>query len=182
VLLETIKSPGIAHLSYLVGDGRSAAVIDPRRDWQVYVEIASRAGMQITHIFETHRNEDYAIGIYALRSAGLVELEVRPAGVGRNVIGGLIFGVGMALLGWCPGTAVGALGEGRLDALVGLAGMVVGGMLFAQVYPDAKRIYRLGHIGERTWWQMLGINPWLFIVPVCVALGALMWWFERVGL
>jgi len=178
VLLETIKSPGIAHLSYLVGDGRRAAVIDPHCIPDMWrASFGGDLAPRLTIAFLVG-----AIGIYALRSAGLVELEVRPAGVGRNVIGGLIFGVGMALLGWCPGTAVGALGEGRLDALVGLAGMVVGGMLFAQVYPDAKRIYRLGHIGERTWWQMLGINPWLFIVPVCVALGALMWWFERVGL
>lgn len=121
-------------------------------------------------------------GIYALRSAGIIKLEARPAGVGRNVIGGLIFGVGMALLGWCPGTAVGAVGEGRLDALVGLAGMIVGGMLFAYLYPQVKQVCTLGHIGERTWWQMLGINPWLFLLPVCAALVALMWWFERIGL
>jgi len=122
------------------------------------------------------------IGIYALRSLGLIELEVRPAGFGRNVIGGLVFGVGMGLLGWCPGTAVGAVGEGRLDALVGLAGMIVGGMLFAQLYPQVKQVYKLGHIGERTWWQMLGINPWLFLLPVSVAIIALMWWFESVGI
>lgn len=123
-----------------------------------------------------------SIGIYALRSAGIIELEVRPAGFGRNVIGGLVFGVGMALLGWCPGTAVGAVGEGRLDALVGLAGMIAGGMLFAHLYPRVKQVYTLGHLGERTWWELLAINPWLFIIPLNAALAALMWWFEQVGL
>ncbi|MCK8603822.1 MBL fold metallo-hydrolase [Desulfoferrobacter suflitae] len=62
MFLEVVRSQGLAHLSYIVGDGGRAAVIDPRRDWQIYVEIAYRQGAQITHIFETHRNEDYVIG------------------------------------------------------------------------------------------------------------------------
>ena len=58
MLLEKIKTPGLAHLSYLVGSGGQAAVIDPRRDCAIYVEKARAAGLEITHIFETHRNED----------------------------------------------------------------------------------------------------------------------------
>ncbi|MFO7906149.1 MAG: MBL fold metallo-hydrolase [Planctomycetota bacterium] len=59
---EMLYTPGLAHLSYIVGDGGQAAVIDPRRDIDVYLEIAGREGAQVTHVFETHRNEDYAIG------------------------------------------------------------------------------------------------------------------------
>ncbi len=62
MFLEKIKSPGIAHLSYILGDGDEAVVIDPRRDCDVYCDIASREGVTIRHIFETHRNEDYVIG------------------------------------------------------------------------------------------------------------------------
>jgi hydroxyacylglutathione hydrolase len=62
MFLEIIRSEGLAHLSYVLGDGRQAAVIDPRRDCRVYMDIAYRQGAQITHIFETHRNEDYVIG------------------------------------------------------------------------------------------------------------------------
>jgi len=62
MFLEKIKSEGVAHLSYMLGSGNSAAVIDPRRDIDVYLEIASEQSVNITHIFETHRNEDYAIG------------------------------------------------------------------------------------------------------------------------
>jgi len=62
MFLEKISSPGLAHLSYIIGDGDQAAVIDPRRDWHIYLEIAARQGARITHIFETHRNEDYVIG------------------------------------------------------------------------------------------------------------------------
>ncbi|HKK99061.1 MAG TPA: hypothetical protein VJ943_02345, partial [Desulfotignum sp.] len=39
-----------------------AVVIDPRRDCQIYTDIAARQGTRITRIFETHRNEDYVIG------------------------------------------------------------------------------------------------------------------------
>jgi hydroxyacylglutathione hydrolase len=62
MFLEKIKSQGISHLSYIVGDNGSAAVIDPRRDCDIYLETARRHGARITHIFETHRNEDYVIG------------------------------------------------------------------------------------------------------------------------
>lgn len=62
MLLEKIKTPGLAHLSYLVGSGGQAAVIDPRRDCAIYVEKARAQGLEITHIFETHRNEDLVSG------------------------------------------------------------------------------------------------------------------------
>ena len=62
MLFERIESPGIAHYSYLVGDGSEAVVIDPRRDGEEYVERAFEAGMRIGHVLETHRHEDFVIG------------------------------------------------------------------------------------------------------------------------
>jgi hydroxyacylglutathione hydrolase len=62
MFLEIVRSEGLSHLSYIVGDGNQAAVIDPRRDSAIYLDIAYREGARITHIFETHRNEDYVIG------------------------------------------------------------------------------------------------------------------------
>ncbi|MCK9591561.1 MAG: MBL fold metallo-hydrolase [Methanoregula sp.] len=67
MLFERIVSEGIAHNSYLIGSGGRAAVIDPRRDCDIYLDIAQRNEMVITHIFETHRNEDYTIGSRELR-------------------------------------------------------------------------------------------------------------------
>ncbi len=66
MFLEKVKSEGIAHLSYILGDGSEAVVIDPRRDCEVYVNIAAREGTRITRILETHRNEDYVVGSLAL--------------------------------------------------------------------------------------------------------------------
>ena len=62
MFLEKIKSEGLAHLSYILGDKAEAVVIDPRRDCGVYLDIAAREGAQITRIYETHRNEDYVVG------------------------------------------------------------------------------------------------------------------------
>jgi hydroxyacylglutathione hydrolase len=66
MLFERIVSEGLAHNSYIIGDAGKAAVIDPRRDGDIYLEIAARNACTITHIFETHRNEDYCIGSPAL--------------------------------------------------------------------------------------------------------------------
>jgi hydroxyacylglutathione hydrolase len=62
MLFEKIKTPGLAHISYLFGSGGKAAVIDPRRDCDIYLDIARANGLEITHIFETHRNEDLVSG------------------------------------------------------------------------------------------------------------------------
>ena len=74
MIFETVKSEGIAHKSYFIGSNGSAAVIDPRRDCDVYLEIAEKNNLQIEYIFETHRNEDYAIGSIELRE--IVNAEV----------------------------------------------------------------------------------------------------------
>ena len=62
MFLEKVKSEGLAHLSYILGHEGQAVVIDPRRDCQVYIDIAQRHEAQITQVFETHRNEDYVVG------------------------------------------------------------------------------------------------------------------------
>ena len=62
MFMEKVKSTGLAHLSYILGHQGQAAVIDPRRDFQIYIDIARKNECRITHIFETHRNEDYIVG------------------------------------------------------------------------------------------------------------------------
>src|SRR5213075_1275093 len=64
LVFKTIQTEGIAELSYLVGDDDEgvAAVFDPRADCDVYIEAARRAGVIITHIFETHIHADLVSG------------------------------------------------------------------------------------------------------------------------
>lgn len=62
MFFKKIETEGLAHFSYIVGDESKAFVIDPRRDVDVYLKIAIDNNLEITHIFETHRNEDFIIG------------------------------------------------------------------------------------------------------------------------
>ncbi|NPV63480.1 MAG: MBL fold metallo-hydrolase [Methanotrichaceae archaeon] len=74
MLFERIVSKGLAHYSYLVGDKDSAVAIDPRRDFEIYIEKAASEGMKIARILETHRNEDYFVGSSALAQATGAEI------------------------------------------------------------------------------------------------------------
>jgi hydroxyacylglutathione hydrolase len=69
MIFEKLVSEGLAQNSYLVGSGGEAAIIDPRRDIDAYLELARRYDIRITHAFETHRNEDYVIGSLELARA-----------------------------------------------------------------------------------------------------------------
>ncbi|MGD8490891.1 MAG: YeeE/YedE thiosulfate transporter family protein, partial [Anaerolineae bacterium] len=92
------------------------------------------------------------IGIHLMKSLGWIELNPKSGSWGKNAIGGLIFGLGFALLGYCPGTIAGAIGNGYLDALVGgLAGILLGSGLLAAVYPRLRSgILRKGDFGNLT--------------------------------
>tara|TARA_R110001599_G_scaffold119613_1_gene289941 strand:- start:2686 stop:4038 length:1353 start_codon:yes stop_codon:yes gene_type:complete len=86
MLLKKIKTPVLSHLSYLVGSGGKAAVIDPRRDCDIYLEIARAEGLEITHIFETHRNEDLVSGAPIL--SGMTDA---PVFHGPNAAGDVVY-------------------------------------------------------------------------------------------
>ena len=60
--LEQFFLRGIAHSSYLLGDGGVCAIIDPRRDVQVYIDAAAALNMTITHVLETHLHADFISG------------------------------------------------------------------------------------------------------------------------
>ncbi len=74
MFIERIVSEGIAHNSYIIGSGAKAAIIDPRRDIDIYLVIAKRNKFKLTHIFETHRNEDYVSGSNELRAVTGAEI------------------------------------------------------------------------------------------------------------
>jgi hydroxyacylglutathione hydrolase len=101
MFLEVVRSPGLAHLSYILGDAGKAAVVDPRRDHHIYPAIAAREGSRITHVFETHRNEDYVAGSTGLAAACGAEVfhgEHMAFGYGSSVSEGDTFEVGNILL------------------------------------------------------------------------------------
>lgn len=101
MFLEKVRSEGLAHLSYILGDQGQAAVIDPRRDCRIYMDIAERNGARITYIFETHRNEDYVIGSVELAEytgATILHGKGLPFHYGQTVSEGDSFKIGTLLL------------------------------------------------------------------------------------
>ena len=123
-------------------------------------------------------------GIYFMRSRKWVDLHVKSGSLGKNVIGGLIFGLGFALLGYCPGTIAGAMGNGYLDAIAaGLTGIILGSGIYAAIYPRLKtNVLEWGNYGDVTLPQLFRTNAWVVIVPLAAILIILMYFLERAGL
>lgn len=123
------------------------------------------------------------VGVYLLKDLGMVKLAVKTTVLGANIVGGLMFGAGWALFGYCPGTSLGALGEGRWDAVWGILGMLAGAAVFAEAYPILNRsIMKWGVYGRITIPEILGINHWIVIAVIVIIGLAMFRWFERKGL
>ena len=123
------------------------------------------------------------VGVYILKDLGLVKLSLKTTILGANIIGGLLFGFGWALLGYCPGTSVGALGEGRYDVIWGILGMLVGAGIFAEMYPFLKKtILTWGNYGKFTIPQVLNVNHWWVIAVIAILAMILFSVFERKNL
>jgi hypothetical protein len=75
-----------------------------------------------------------AIGVWALTQTGHASLHVKPAQFGGVILGGVLFGAGIAVFGYCPGTSVAASGEGHRDAMVGVLGMRFGAGAYVAAY------------------------------------------------
>ena len=123
------------------------------------------------------------VGVYLLVDLELAKLSIKSTILGGNITGGLIFGVGWGLLGYCPGTSAGALGEGRWDAVWGILGMVGGAAIYAEVFPALKStVLTWGDFGKITIPQILGINHWFIIVLAIIGAVFLFKFIEKKGL
>lgn len=125
------------------------------------------------------------IGIYAMKAAGWIRLHKKTGSLGATLPGPLIFGVGFGILGYCPGTSVGAVGHGALDALIGgVIGITIGAGLYAAVYPRLKkRVLEFGSFRDKTLIDLLNLsNPWPAVIPAALLLTVFLYLIERAGL
>jgi len=107
-----------------------------------------------------------AIGVGAVIIAfeiglGFASYHLKPFLLGGIAIGGIIFGVGMAILGYCPGTLAVSLGEGSIDALLGIIGGLVGGFVYTILLPSIHSI--LGpDLGSISLYSLIGQHQFIF--------------------
>jgi len=112
-----------------------------------------------------------AIGIYALLPTEAVSLHLKSLAWFGIVVGGICFGLGIALFGYCPGTGVAACGEGRRDAMVGVLGMLAGSGTYVYFYPQlSNAVISWGDSGKVTLPQLTETSPWIWIAGLVVAL------------
>jgi hypothetical protein len=125
------------------------------------------------------------IGLYGLRGLGLIKFPNIPATyIAGNLIGGLIFGVGMALTGFWPGTCAAGGGEGKLDYLIpGLLGFLVGavvfGLTYQQVFPVISGIANFGNVIIPDLWN---VSSFLFITLFTHISVLLFYLIDRMGM
>ena len=120
------------------------------------------------------------IGIFIMHSLRLVKLHIKPTHYAANIIGGLIFGVGMAIFGYCPGTASAALGQGNYDALLGILGLMVGSYIYAETsgYLD-ETIMKWGDKGKIILPELIGMKKAPFIVIFSALLFLVLFLMEK---
>lgn len=116
------------------------------------------------------------IGFWWLVYLGLLDLSytfINPTFIWPQIAGGLILGVGFVIGGYCPGTSCVALSTGKIDALVYLAGIMAGILVYSLAEPAINGFYNSGSMGEIYVWQWLGTSPGVIVLAaVLMAVGA----------
>jgi hypothetical protein len=115
------------------------------------------------------------VGVYALHRLGVLAFHIKETTYGANIFGGLIFGVGFGLIAYCPGTDAAAVGQGNMDALVGIVGLTLGSYLFALSSKFAgSGLSQWGRRGKITLPEMIGVSRGVFVaIAVPVLIGVL---------
>ncbi len=120
------------------------------------------------------------VGIFALHWRAKVNLHIKPTHLASNIIGGLVFGAGFALLGYCPGTAAAALGQGNWDALFAMTGLFLGSYLYAEFSAGIKAtIEKWGDKGNLMLPDLLHTPRGVFVPLFAVLLIGVLFLLER---
>ena len=109
------------------------------------------------------------VGVYLLHLAGLAQYHIKSADMLAVIAGAALFGIGMVLYGYCPGTGVAAVGTGSLHALVGFVGMLIGGILYALSFSWIKsNVLPVASLGKIRLPDLTGIGDIYWLVALLV--------------
>jgi uncharacterized membrane protein YedE/YeeE len=120
------------------------------------------------------------VGILLLGDLGIIQLSHKPMNVGAVLIGGALFGTGWAIMGFCPGTSIGAMGEGRWHAVFAVLGMLAGAAIYAELYPFYQEtVLAWKDFGKVGWPEVLGVSQWVIAFLFWAGVIPLFFWFEK---
>ena len=109
------------------------------------------------------------LGTWILELAGAAHFSVKPAAMVAVAIGGALLGIGFGLTGYCPGTGLACAASGRLDALVTVAGMFIGALVFILIYPSiVQPIDAIANFKKITLPEISGVARGFWVVPMVV--------------
>lgn len=116
------------------------------------------------------------LGLWGLSLLGILDISriyMLPTFLLPMAIGGLIFGVGMVVGGYCPGTAAASIATGKIDALVFVVGFLLGSLIFGDLFPVWGDFYNSNYLGAFRLDEWLGIGLGTTVLAVVViAVGA----------
>ena len=115
------------------------------------------------------------LGLWGMSLIGVIDISqvyMLPTFLLPMAVGGLIFGLGMAIGGYCPGTAAASLATGKIDALVFIVGFLLGSLVFGDLYPVWGGFYNSDYMGVFRLDQWLGIGlGTMVLLIVLIAVG-----------
>lgn len=120
------------------------------------------------------------LGIFTLHRFAKVNLHLQPTRLAAQSLGGLVFGIGFALIAYCPGTGAAALGQGSWDVLFGMAGLIAGSYLYAVLSVRLKQsVEKWGERGKITLPDLLHVPRLPFAFAAAALLTGGLFLLER---
>jgi hypothetical protein len=120
------------------------------------------------------------VGVLALHGAGLASYHVKPADMLGVTLGAALFGAGMVIYGYCPGTGVAAVATGSVHALIGFLGMLAGGVLYAVSFRWVQaNILQVASLGKVRLPEATGVPDWAWFAALAVVAAVGFWLLER---
>lgn len=107
------------------------------------------------------------VGLFVLSTAGVMDLSalyLEPTHYAAQALGGLVFGAGFIVGGYCPGTSIAAIATGRQDGMAFAAGMLAGVVAYAEFMPGTEAWIKAGSVGELTLPALTGIGMGWWVV------------------
>ncbi|MEQ9008972.1 MAG: YeeE/YedE thiosulfate transporter family protein [Ekhidna sp.] len=124
------------------------------------------------------------VGVFWLNWFGLLHADMiylTPTYVWPQIIGGLDFGVGFIVGGYCPGTSCVASATGSLDGIMNVVGLLLGILVFGEVYPWIEGFYTAGSMGQITFPEYFSLPSGLMVFILVLTAFAGFWaseWIE----